>query len=67
MTILLDATGRPVEVRWSRQRKARLVLALLAGDSAERLSEERGVSVSRLLSWRDAFVTGGTDALRGMS
>lgn len=66
MPIVRDAGGRSVEVRWSRQRKAGLVMALLAGDSPERLSAEHDVSISRLLRWRDAFVVGGTEALKGM-
>jgi transposase-like protein len=67
MAIIMDRRdGRYREVRWSRQRKAQLVLRALTGESVELLAAEHDVALSRLLQWRETFVAAGTEALKGM-
>lgn len=65
MAVVLDGDGRPREVRWSARRKAAVVERLLAGASLERTASETGVDVADLVRWRERYVAGGTEALRG--
>jgi transposase-like protein len=57
-----DYRSRP---RWSAGRKMDAVLRLLRGESLEVLSRELGVEAHRLAAWRDDFLDGGKDALKG--
>jgi transposase-like protein len=41
------------------------VLRLLRGESLEELSRELQVEAHRLAAWRDDFLEGGKDALKG--
>jgi transposase-like protein len=41
------------------------VLRLLRGEPLELLSRELGVEAHRLAAWRDDFLEGGKDALKG--
>ena len=51
--------------RWSAGKKTDAVLRLLRGEPLEVLSRELGVEAHRLAAWRDDFLEGGKDALKG--
>jgi transposase len=51
--------------RWSAGKKMEAVLRLLRGESLEELSRELQVEAHRLAAWRDDFLEGGKDALKG--
>ena len=53
--------------RWSAGRKTDVVLRLLRGEKLEELSRELGVEAHRLAAWRDEFLEGGKEALKGRS
>jgi transposase len=57
-----DYRSRP---RWSAGKKMEAVLRLLRGEPLEVLSRELGVEAHRLAAWRDEFLEGGKDALKG--
>jgi transposase-like protein len=57
-----DYRSRP---RWSAGKKMDAVLRLLRGEALETLSRELGVEAHRLAAWRDDFLEGGKEALRG--
>jgi transposase-like protein len=57
-----DYRSRP---RWSAGKKMDAVLRLLRGEALETLSRELGVEAHRLAAWRDDFLEGGKDALKG--
>ena len=57
-----DYRSRP---RWSAGKKMEVVLRLLRGESLEMLSRELGVEAHRLAAWREDFLEGGKDALKG--
>jgi transposase-like protein len=57
-----DYRSRP---RWSAGKKTEAVLRLLRGESLEELSRELPVEAHRLAAWRDDFLEGGKDALKG--
>ncbi len=50
--------------RFSARRKTEAVLRLLRGEDLDALSRELGVTAATLSSWRDAFLDGGTAALK---
>ena len=50
--------------RFSARRKTEAVLRLLRGEDLDTLSRELGVVAATLASWRDAFLDGGTAAMR---
>jgi transposase-like protein len=51
--------------RWSAGKKMDAVLRLLRGEPLEELSRELRVEAHRLAAWRDDFLEGGKDALKG--
>jgi transposase-like protein len=57
-----DYRSRP---RWSAGKKMEAVLRLLRGESMEVLSRELGIEAHRLAAWRDDFLEGGKEALKG--
>jgi transposase len=57
-----DYRSRP---RWSAGKKLEAVLRLLRGESLHELSRELGVEAHRLAAWRDDFLEGGKDGLKG--
>src|SRR4029450_2267667 len=57
-----DYRSRP---RWSAGKKMAGVLRLLRGEPLETLSRELGVEAHRLAAWRDDFLEGGKEALKG--
>jgi transposase len=57
-----DYRSRP---RWSAGKKTDAVLRLLRGEPLEALSRELGVEAHRLAAWRDDFLEGGKEALKG--
>jgi transposase len=57
-----DYRSRP---RWSAGKKTEAVLRLLRGEPLETLSRELGVEAHRLAAWRDDFLEGGKEALKG--
>ena len=50
--------------RFSAKRKAEAVLRLLRGEDLDSLSRELGVVAATLSGWRDAFLDGGTAAMK---
>ncbi|GAC1357082.1 MAG: IS3 family transposase ISGsu7 [Acidimicrobiales bacterium] len=50
--------------RFSARRKAEAVLRLLRGEDLDALSRELGVTAAALSSWRQAFLDGGTAAMK---
>src|SRR4030095_6892599 len=57
-----DYRSRP---RWSAGKKLEAVLRLLRGEPLEVLSRELKVEAHRLAAWRDDFLEGGKEALKG--
>jgi transposase len=57
-----DYRSRP---RWSAGKKMDAVLRLLRGEPLDVLSRELGVEAHRLAAWRDDFLEGGKQALKG--
>jgi transposase-like protein len=57
-----DHRARP---RWSAGKKMEAVLRLLRGESLEELSRELQVEAHRLAAWRDDFLEGGKEGLKG--
>jgi transposase-like protein len=57
-----DDRSRP---RWSAGKKMEAVLRLLRGESLEELSREPQVEAHRLAAWRDDFLEGGKEQLKG--
>jgi transposase len=57
-----DYRSRP---RWSAGKRMEAVLRLLRGEPLETLSRELGVEAHRLAAWRDDFLEGGKEALKG--
>jgi transposase-like protein len=50
--------------RFSAKRKSEAVLRLLRGEDLDSLSRELGVVAATLSGWRDAFLDGGTAAMK---
>ena len=50
--------------RFSARRKTEAVLRLLRGEDLDTLSRELGVVAATLSGWRDAFLDGGTAAIK---
>ena len=50
--------------RFSAQKKAEVVLRLLRGEEIDLLSRELRVPAARLAAWRDAFLSGGREAMK---
>ena len=50
--------------RFSAKRKSEAVLRLLRGEDLDTLSRELGVVAATLSAWRDAFLDGGTAAMK---
>jgi transposase-like protein len=50
--------------RFSARRKTDAVVRLLRGEDLDALSRELGVTAATLSSWRQAFLDGGTAAIR---
>ncbi len=66
MTVDSEGTGDSrSKSRWSAGRKMDVVLRLLRGEKLEELSRELGVEAHRLAAWRDEFLDGGKEALKG--
>ena len=57
-----DYRSRP---RWSAGKKLDAVLRLLRGEPLETVSRELGVEAHRLAAWRDDFLEGGKEGLKG--
>ena len=51
--------------RWSAGKKLEAVLRLLRGEPIETRSRELGVEAYRPAAWRDDFLEGGKEALKG--
>jgi transposase len=51
--------------RWSAGKKMDVVLRLLRGESLEELSRELKIEAHRLAAWRDDFLEGGKQGLKG--
>ncbi len=54
----------PDRGRFSARRKTEAVLRLLRGEDLDTLSRELGVTAATLSSWREAFLDGGTAAMK---
>jgi transposase-like protein len=64
MTTKSTKTEAPDRGRFSARRKTEAVLRLLRGEDLDTLSRELGVTAATLSSWRDAFLDGGTAAMK---
>ena len=64
MTKQSTETDRQDRGRFSARRKTDAVLRLLRGEDLDTLSRELGVIAATLSSWRDAFLDGGTAAMK---
>jgi transposase-like protein len=64
MTKNSTRTGAPDRGRFSARRKTDAVLRLLRGEDLDTLSRELGVTAATLSAWRDAFLDGGTAAMK---
>lgn len=53
--------------RWSAGRKMDVVLRILRGEKLEEVRRELGVETHRLAAWRDEFLEGGKEGLKGRS
>ena len=53
------------EPRWSAGKKMDAVLRLWRGESLDALSRELGAEAHRLAAWRDDFLAGGKEGLKG--
>ena len=68
MTVDSEGTGDfRSNSRWSAGKKMDVVLRLLRGEKLEELSRELGVEAHRIAAWRDEFLDGGKEALKGRS
>ena len=57
-------TDTPDRGRLSARRKTDAVVRLLRGEDLDTLSRELGVTAATLSSWRQAFLDGGTAAMK---
>jgi transposase len=57
-----DPRSKP---RWSAGKQLDVVLRLLRGEKLDALSRELGVEAHRIAAWRDDFLAGGKEALKG--
>ncbi len=64
MTTKRTKAEAPDRGRFSANRKTEAILRLLRGEDLETVSRELGVTAATLSSWRDAFLDGGTAALK---
>jgi transposase-like protein len=64
MTTKSTKADTPDRGRFSAKRKTEAVLRLLRGEDLDTLSRELGVTAATLSGWRDAFLDGGTAAMR---
>ena len=64
MTKKSTKTDTPDRGRFSARRKTDAVLRLLRGEDLDTLSRELGVTAATLSAWRQAFLDGGTAAMR---
>jgi hypothetical protein len=60
-----EGEGFRSKPRWSAGKKMDAVLRLLRGEPLDALSRELGVEAHRLAAWRDEFVAGGREGLKG--
>ena len=66
VTVHDDDTDDPrSKPRWSAGKKLDVVLRLLRGEKLDALSRELGVEAHRIAAWRDDFLAGGKEALKG--
>jgi transposase-like protein len=64
MTKTSTTTDSPDRGRFSAKRKTDAVFRLLRGEDLDTLSRELGVTAATLSSWREAFLDGGTAAMK---
>jgi transposase len=60
--------GRPEggrEVRWSARHKEEVVLRLLRGEGLDALARETGQAAGTISRWREDFLAGGREGLKG--
>jgi hypothetical protein len=68
MAVMTDeAADERGEVRWSANKKTDAVLRLLRDEQLDELSRELRVEAHRLAAWRDEFLAGGKEGLKGRS
>ena len=65
MAVMTDEAGDQREVRWSANKKTDAVLRLLRGEKLDELSRVLRIEAHRLAAWRDEFLAGGKDGLKG--
>lgn len=62
--VTMSQRGPAVAGRWTVEKQAGVVLRLLQGEAIDAVSQETGVSVGDLDSWRSVFLTAAATALR---
>lgn len=62
--VTMNQRGPAVAGSWTVENQAGVVLRLLHGEAIDAVSEETGVSVRDLDSWRAVFLTAAASALR---
>lgn len=62
--VTMNQRGPAVAGQWTVEKQASVVLRLLQGEAIDAVSEETGVSVKDLDSWRGVFLTAAASALR---
>lgn len=60
-----EAADQGRETRWSANKKTDAVLRLLRGERLDELSRELRIEAHRLAAWRDEFLAGGKEGLKG--
>lgn len=61
---MVTMSHRPVAAQWTVEKQASVVLRLLQGESIDAVSQETGIAVRDLDSWRGVFLTAAATALR---
>lgn len=59
-----NAAGKSLPRRFSAKLKTEIVLRFLRGEDLDLLSREYGTMAARISEWRDAFLSGGGEALK---
>jgi len=59
-----DTLGRKKAKSYQTKHKTEAALRILGGESLEALSHEYGVTIGRLLFWKETFVGGGEECMK---
>ncbi len=62
--VTMGQRGETAAGQWTVEKQASVVLRLLQGEAIDTVSEETGVAIRDLDSWRSVFLTAAASALR---